>query len=606
MLGGDAWRGAAGRARRRGRYASIVLENDLYRRAARGAGRRAARSARAASSSIDHQLTRDRRNARTSCCRPPPSPRATARWSTTKAGRSASSRSSTPAARPRTQAGEGWRWLAGCERGAPRAAGADLDEVTAAWRAALPALAGIVACRAAGATSASTGEKIARQPHRYSGPHGDARQHLACTSRTPPEDPDSPLAFSMEGYAGPTPPAPLIPLRWAPGWNSPQALNKFQDEVGGPLRGGDPGVRLIEPAASARRLLRRRPASLRRRAGDAGWSRRCTTSSAAEELSRARAGDRASVPAPYVALHPERRRAPAASADGAAVRVHVGAAQLEAAACDRATSLPRGRRSACPAGLPGRPAVSCRRTASVATGGQRMSSLDRSCCDRMGRREGGHHRCWSWCSFAAGLIWLERRLLALWQDRYGPNRVGPFGLLQVVADMIKIFSRKTGSRPSPTSRSSSSRRRSSMSRAADRPSPWSRSRPDLVRGRSQHRPAVLPGDVVARRSTASLLAGWSSQQQVRAARRPARRGADAQLRGVHGPVADGRGDAGRLVQPARHRRGAAATCGSCVPQFLGFVVFLDRRPRRDAPHARSTCRRRRASWSPASTPNTRA
>ena len=45
-------------------------------------------------------------------------------------------------------------------------------------------------------------------------------------------------------------------------------------------------------------------------------------------------------------------------------------------------------------------------------------------------------------SLAALLIWVERRLLALWQDRYGPNRVGPFGLLQPLADSIKLFTKE--------------------------------------------------------------------------------------------------------------------------------------------------------------------
>jgi len=42
---------------------------------------------------------------------------------------------------------------------------------------------------------------------------------------------------------------------------------------------------------------------------------------------------------------------------------------------------------------------------------------------------------------AAFLTWFERRLLGIWQDRPGPNRLGPFGVLQVVADMLKLLTK---------------------------------------------------------------------------------------------------------------------------------------------------------------------
>lgn len=43
---------------------------------------------------------------------------------------------------------------------------------------------------------------------------------------------------------------------------------------------------------------------------------------------------------------------------------------------------------------------------------------------------------------AALLTWVERVLLGYWQDRYGPNRAGPFGVLQFLADMIKILTKE--------------------------------------------------------------------------------------------------------------------------------------------------------------------
>jgi NADH-quinone oxidoreductase subunit G len=83
----------------------------------------------------------------------------------------------------------------------------------------------------------------------------------------PPDDPDSPLSFSMEGNPD-QPPSPLIPFFWSPGWNSIQATNKYQSEIAGPLRGGDPGVRLIEPAGDGAGFSVSIPASFQARSGE--------------------------------------------------------------------------------------------------------------------------------------------------------------------------------------------------------------------------------------------------------------------------------------------------------------------------------------------------
>ena len=92
-------------------------------------------------------------------------------------------------------------------------------------------------------------QRVPRSPFRYSGRtamFADRDVH----EPQPPEDPDSPLHFSMEGTSKQQP-SGLTTFFWAPGWNSVQATNKYQSEIGGSLRGGDPGVRLIEPSKGA-------------------------------------------------------------------------------------------------------------------------------------------------------------------------------------------------------------------------------------------------------------------------------------------------------------------------------------------------------------------
>src|SRR5512142_2463795 len=43
---------------------------------------------------------------------------------------------------------------------------------------------------------------------------------------------------------------------------------------------------------------------------------------------------------------------------------------------------------------------------------------------------------------AAYLVWVERKFLARLQIRYGPNRAGIFGLLQPIADVVKMLTKE--------------------------------------------------------------------------------------------------------------------------------------------------------------------
>lgn len=142
---------------------------------------------------------------------------------------------------------DSWRWLD--QLAAKQQGGSeqwpDFDAVTQACAASQPLLASIVL---AGANSALRikGMKLAREPHRYSGRTSmlaDVNVHEPRVA----QDQDSQFAFSMEGISGPFQLASQVPFAWAPGWNSPSAWNKFQDEVGGNLRAGDPGIRLFSP-----------------------------------------------------------------------------------------------------------------------------------------------------------------------------------------------------------------------------------------------------------------------------------------------------------------------------------------------------------------------
>ncbi|MCU0305000.1 MAG: NADH-quinone oxidoreductase subunit NuoG [Thermoanaerobaculales bacterium] len=137
-----------------------------------------------------------------------------------------------------------WRWLQRiCQQahGEGSASWSGPDDLTAAMSAELPELGpivGLVPRPGPGPRS-----RVPRQSHRVTG-RTAVNAHLTIREPKPPTDDEAPMTFSMEGSPG-RPPPDLVARYWSPGWNSVQALTRFQQEIGGAVRGGDPGIRLF-------------------------------------------------------------------------------------------------------------------------------------------------------------------------------------------------------------------------------------------------------------------------------------------------------------------------------------------------------------------------
>ncbi|HGJ5899610.1 NADH-quinone oxidoreductase subunit NuoG [Arsenophonus apicola] len=151
---------------------------------------------------------------------------------------------------PNIAINESWRWFHSlqAEFETRQIDWSQLDHVIKACVTAMPQFTAIVDA-APNATFRIRGQKLARSPQRYSG-RTAILADIAVSEPGQPRDIDTPFAFSMEGNNSPMAKRQQIPFAWSPGWNSPQAWNKFQAEVGGPLRFGDPGIRLFNSTDS--------------------------------------------------------------------------------------------------------------------------------------------------------------------------------------------------------------------------------------------------------------------------------------------------------------------------------------------------------------------
>jgi NADH-quinone oxidoreductase subunit G len=316
----------------------IVLENDLFRRAPASAVAASLRSAR-------HLVVLDHlRNATTDAAELVLPAGTFAEADGTLVNNEGRAQRFFQVFDPSSDVQASWRWLHEGSMAGGLGTGAQwrsLDDLTTAITTEMAVFVSLPQV----APTRNAMSKIAREPNRYSG-RTSMLANISVHEPKPPDDPDSALAFSME--SGPeSAPTPLIPFFWAPGWNSIQAVNKFQTEVGGPLRGGDPGIRLIEPSSQPGwQYCSTVPAAFKSKPGE--WLLvPIFHIFGSEELGRHAQSISQLVPRPYLALNPAEASQFGVNA-GEQIKVAVEDSLFELEVVLRA-DLPRGV-----AGLPAR------------------------------------------------------------------------------------------------------------------------------------------------------------------------------------------------------------------------------------------------------------
>lgn len=240
-----------------------------------------------------------------------------------------------------------WRWLVACAKalGTNDMGWTHVDDVLQDL-ARQPGFADITKVAPTGDYRSTTGQRVPRESHRYSGRTAMNADTMLHEPKTPVDD-ETPFSYSMEGSmegSNADQPSTLIPYVWSPGWNSNQSVFKFQQEIGGELKGGEPGVHLAGQTQGG--VL---PTPAKQPHGNIADANSAFTLIPApalfggEELSAYSPAIEQRMPTPFVVVHPEdAARLGVAAGDGILCGKHSLEVRTHAAMAFNTAAVPAG------------------------------------------------------------------------------------------------------------------------------------------------------------------------------------------------------------------------------------------------------------------------